>query len=243
MTEWPKRMGLFLVILFAVLGAASAGAQATGDPSANEVLILDLEGPINPGSALYVERGILEAELRGAALVILRVDTPGGLASSMRTMVKAILNSPVPVVVYVGPRGAGAASAGVMVTVAGHVAAMAPGTNIGAAHPVTAGGKDMQEEMSKKVVNDMASYGRGIAEEKGRNGEWVEEAIRDYSGTVLVVSHDIGFVSSFVNRVACVNRFVETHRPAEMTGESIEALYGAPMRMVHQAHHHREDER
>jgi len=79
----------------------------------------------------------------------------------------------------VGPKGAGAASAGVMITVAGHIAAMAPDTNIGAAHPVTAGGKDIDKTMSEKVVNDMASYGRGIAENKGRNGEWVERAIRE----------------------------------------------------------------
>jgi membrane-bound serine protease (ClpP class) len=144
-----------------------------------EVMIIDLEGPINPGTATFLVRGIKEAEERGSVLVIIRLDTPGGLATSMRTMVKAILNSSVPVVVYVAPSGAGAASAGVMVTVAAHVAAMAPGTNIGAAHPVTAGGKDIEKTMSEKVVNDMASYGRGIAQEKGRNAEWVEKAIRE----------------------------------------------------------------
>ena len=110
---------------------------------------------------------------------MIRLDTPGGLASSMRTIVKAILNSAVPVAVYVGPSGAGAASAGVMVTVAAHIAAMAPGTNIGAAHPVGAGGKDIDKTMSEKVVNDMAAYARSIAEEKGRSGEWVEKAIRE----------------------------------------------------------------
>jgi membrane-bound serine protease (ClpP class) len=144
-----------------------------------EVTIIDLEGPINPGTATFMVRGIEEAEEGGSVLVIIRLDTPGGLATSMRTMVKAILNSSVPVVVYVAPSGAGAASAGVMVTVAAHVAAMAPGTNIGAAHPVTAGGKDIEKTMSEKVVNDMASYGRGIAQEKGRNAEWVEKAIRE----------------------------------------------------------------
>jgi membrane-bound serine protease (ClpP class) len=143
------------------------------------VLILELEGPINPGTAMYTARGIDIAKEQNMALIVLRLDTPGGLASSMRTIVKAILNSPIPVVVYVGPTGAGAASAGVMITVAGHIAAMAPSTNIGAAHPVTAGGKDIDSTMSEKVVNDMASYARGIAEEKGRNGEWVEEAIRE----------------------------------------------------------------
>ncbi len=144
-----------------------------------DVFIMELEGPINPASAMYVKRGIETASEKGAALVVIRLDTPGGLASSMRTIVKAILNSPVPVAVYVAPSGAGAASAGVMVTVAAHVAAMAPGTNIGAAHPVGAGGKDIDKTMSEKVVNDMAAYARCIAEEKGRNGEWVEKAIRE----------------------------------------------------------------
>jgi len=142
-------------------------------------MIVELEGTINPGTAMFVTRGMEEAEDKGAKIIIIRLDTPGGLATSMRTIIKAMLNSPIPVVVYVGPMGAGAASAGVMITVAAHVAAMAPGTNIGAAHPVTAGGKDIESTMSEKVLNDMASYARGIAEDKGRNGEWVEKAIRE----------------------------------------------------------------
>ena len=153
--------------------------HTTGWARDREVLVIDLEGPINPANATFLKRGLEEAESIEAALVIVRLDTPGGLASSMRTMVKGILNSPIPVVVYVAPKGAGAASAGVMVTVSAHVAAMAPGTNIGAAHPVTAGGKDIEKTMSEKVVNDMASYGRGIARDKGRNAEWVEKAIRE----------------------------------------------------------------
>jgi len=167
----------------AFIGLVAFAMFLSGEPVAalagNEVMIIELEGPISPGNALYVTRGLEEARKQGAKLCILRLDTPGGLGSSMRTIVKAILNSPVPVAVYVGPRGAGAASAGVMVTVAGHIAAMAPGTNIGAAHPVTAGGKDIGKTMSKKVVNDMAAYARGIAEDKGRNGDWVEKAIRE----------------------------------------------------------------
>ncbi len=150
-----------------------------GVTNEREVMIIELEGAIGPATATFLNRGLEKAEDKGAVLVIVRLDTPGGLASSMRTMVKAILNSRVPVVVYVSPQGAGAASAGVMVTVAAHVAAMAPGTNIGAAHPVTAGGKDMEKTMTEKVVNDMASYGRGIAQQKGKNAEWVEKAIRE----------------------------------------------------------------
>jgi membrane-bound serine protease (ClpP class) len=179
MTKY-RAVALFYFVLVGIcfLGLFVLGAPQ-GALAGNEVLIIELEGPINPGTAIYVERGLKEADKRNAALSIIRIDTPGGLGSSMRTIIKAILNSPVPVVVYVGPKGAGAASAGVMITVAGHVAAMAPDTNIGAAHPVTAGGKDIDKTMSEKVVNDMASYGRGIAENKGRNGEWVEKAIRE----------------------------------------------------------------
>ena len=168
---------ILLVSLFSpglpVLG--TTGMALAGD----EVMIIELEGPINPGTAIYVVRGLERAKDQGVALAIIRLDTPGGLASSMRSIIKAILNSPIPVVVYVGPSGAGAASAGVMITVAGHIAAMANGTNIGAAHPVSTGGKDIGGTMSEKVVNDMAAYARGIAENKGRNGEWVEKAIRE----------------------------------------------------------------
>jgi len=150
-----------------------------GVSNEREVMIIEIEGAISSGAATSLTRGIKEAEDRGAGLVIIQLDTPGGLVVSMKTMVKTIMNSSVPVVVYVAPKGAGAASAGVLVTVSAHIAAMAPGTNIGAAHPVTAGGEDIQKTMSEKVVNDMASYGRGIAQERGRNGEWVEKAIRE----------------------------------------------------------------
>jgi membrane-bound serine protease (ClpP class) len=183
------------------LGILIAGTPV-GALAENEVVIIELEGPINPGTALYVEKGMEEAEKRGAVLSIIRLDTPGGLASSMRTIVKAILNSQIPVVVYVAPKGAGAASAGVMVTIAAHIAAMAPGTNIGAAHPVMAGGKDIGKTMSEKVLNDMASYGRGIAEEKGKNGEWVEKAIREsvsITAEEALENHVIDLVAKDVN--------------------------------------------
>jgi membrane-bound serine protease (ClpP class) len=169
-------MGPFALalILFQFLYWAPAGLSSEG-----EVMIIDIVGAISPGSAAFLKRGIEEAEEREVHLVVIQLDTPGGLGSSMRTMVKSILNSTVPVVVYVAPKGAGAASAGVMITVAAHVAAMAPGTNIGAASPVTAGGGEIQGTMSRKVMNDMASYGRGIAKDKGRNADWVEKAIRE----------------------------------------------------------------
>src|SRR5512136_1062906 len=168
------------LIIAGLLCLALVGMGKTvGLTKGGEVRIIELEGPINPGAAAFLTRGLEDAEKSGVELIIIRLDTPGGLVPSMRTMVKGIMNSTVPVVVYVAPKGAGAASAGVMITVSAHVAAMAPGTNIGAAHPVGAGGKDIDKDMSEKVVNDMASYGRGIAQDKGKNADWVEKAIRE----------------------------------------------------------------
>jgi len=145
----------------------------------NTAMVIELEGAISPGTDQFVIRNIKHAEKNEYPLVIIRLDTPGGLDTSMRNIVKTILNSSVPVVVYVAPRGARAASAGVMITIAAHVAAMAPQTNIGAAHPVAAGGKEIDKTMSEKVVNDMVAYARSIAKDRGRNQDWVEKAIRE----------------------------------------------------------------
>jgi membrane-bound serine protease (ClpP class) len=185
------RLRICYWITLLVLGFFCADA-ALAD-GAGDVVVIEFEGAINPGTATYVKRGIEQAAESGAEAVVIQLDTPGGLASSMRSIIKEIMNSPVPIVVFVSPKGAGAASAGVMVTVAGHIAAMAPGTNIGAAHPVMAGGKDIGKAMSEKVVHDMAAYGRGIAEERGRNGDWVERAIRESVSITAeeAVSHSV----------------------------------------------------
>ncbi len=190
-------LGAFILVALNLLTPVGSSAET-------KVMIIDLEGPINPGTATFLTRGLEEASRRGSALVIIRLDTPGGLASSMRTMVKAIMNSSIPIVVYVAPRGAGAASAGVLVTIAANIAAMAPGTNIGAAHPVTAGGKDIEKTMSEKVVNDMASYARGIARDRGRNAEWVEKAIREsvsITADEALKKHVIDLVASDVDEL------------------------------------------
>lgn len=161
-------------------------------------MVIELEGAINPGIAQFVTRGIKQAETTKQTMVIIRLDTPGGLDPSMRSIVKAILNAQLPVVVYVAPRGARAASAGVMITIAAHVAAMAPQTNIGAAHPVTAGGKEISKTMSEKVVNDMVAYARGIAKERGRNADWVEKAIRES----VSITGDVAVKNNVVDMVA-----------------------------------------
>jgi membrane-bound serine protease (ClpP class) len=142
------------------------------------IKVIRIEESINPGTAAFLERGTQQAVQDEAALLVVELDTPGGLVTSMRTMVKTIMNAPVPVAVFVSPSGAQAASAGVFVVLAADIAAMAPGTNIGAAHPVVAGGKEMDETMDTKVVNDLVAFIKSIATRRGRNAEWAEEAVR-----------------------------------------------------------------
>ena len=142
---------------------------------AAEVVVLTYAGAIGPMSAEYIQRGIGEAEARRAAAVILRLDTPGGLDSSMRQIIQRMMNARVPVIAYVAPRGARAASAGCLIVLAADVAAMAPGTNIGAAHPVQITG----QAVSEKVVNDAVAYARALASAQNRNADWAEKAVRE----------------------------------------------------------------
>jgi membrane-bound serine protease (ClpP class) len=168
-----NRLFLSAAILLLVIGPNLCPAAQ------QEVLIMQVADAISPGTADFIKSGIRTAEEQGAACLIIELDTPGGLAESMRMIVQNILASRVPVVVYVAPSGARAASAGVMITMAADVAAMAPGTNIGAAHPVGVGGKDIDGTMSEKVINDMVAQARSVAEKRGRNADWVEDAIRE----------------------------------------------------------------
>lgn len=165
--------------LWLLVGAALLFAPLVAGAAAPEVYVLNASGPVNPGLVDFLVTGIEKAEKDGAAVVVIALDTPGGLADSMREIVKSIFASPVPVVVFVSPGGARAASAGVMITMAADVAAMAPGTNIGAAHPVGMGGQDIDESMAEKVTNDMVAYSSSIAARRGRNAEWAEKAVRE----------------------------------------------------------------
>ena len=170
-----KAKNLIIVLLpFFVPILINAAGAAKGD-----IYIVKVADAISPGIAEFIDNSIDRAEKEEAACVIIELDTPGGLAESMRIIVQKILGSTVPVVVYVSPPGARAASAGVMITMAADVAAMAPGTNIGAAHPVGAGGQDIGGTMPEKVINDMVAQAKSVAEKRGRNQKWVEQAIRE----------------------------------------------------------------
>jgi membrane-bound serine protease (ClpP class) len=169
----PKILIIALLPFLVPLLINVAGA-AKGD-----IYIVKVADAISPGVAEFIDNSIAKAEKEEAACIIIELDTPGGLAESMRIIVQSILGSTVPVVVYVSPSGARAASAGVMITMAADVAAMAPGTNIGAAHPVGAGGQEIGGTMSEKVINDMVAQAKSVAEKRGRNQKWVEQAIRE----------------------------------------------------------------
>jgi membrane-bound serine protease (ClpP class) len=169
---------LFVTIFFMMILTAVSLTPAMAADQTPTIVVLDVNGVINPFSARYLERGLGIAQQENASLVVMVLDTPGGLESSMREMVQSMLQSPIPVVVFVSPEGARATSAGLFLLMAGDVAAMAPATNVGAATPVALGG-EMDEVMSGKAISDAAAFVRSLAERRGRNVDWVEAAVRE----------------------------------------------------------------
>ncbi len=179
----------------------SIAEKKKDEPMPKEVIVITVNGVINPVTAEYITKSIKKAVKKGSEGLIIELDTPGGLDTSMRDIVKEIIGSEVPVIVYVAPSGARAASAGVFITLAAHIAAMAPGTNIGAAHPVALGEK-MDKTMAEKVTNDAAAYIKSIAEKRGRNVRWAEDAVRksvSATETEALKNHIIDLVSKDIN--------------------------------------------
>lgn len=176
------RRAILLAAALAFSAAPSPGETqrpAPGGSPPAPVMVATIKASVNPVTADYLAWAIERAGEEKAGLLVVQLDTPGGLDQAMRDMVQEIIGSPVPVAVYVAPSGARAASAGVLITLAADIAAMAPGTNIGAAHPVSVGGGGMDNTMARKVENDAAAYARSLAEKKGRNPAWAESAVRE----------------------------------------------------------------
>jgi membrane-bound serine protease (ClpP class) len=170
----PLKAGLLLILLASAL-ALAAPVKNSSQP---RVHLISIDGTINPAVDDFIREGIARARLEGAKALIIQLDTPGGLLESTRSIVKEMLGSPVPLIVYVAPSGSGAASAGTFITMAAHIAAMAPGTNIGAAHPVAGSGEEVKGVMGEKIENFTASFGETIAQKRGRNTDWAIQAVR-----------------------------------------------------------------
>jgi membrane-bound serine protease (ClpP class) len=167
------RRYLFFAVVFFVLIGTVVFAQEKGP-----VYSIEVDGIVNPATAKFIVDSVDQATREGGQCIIIQLDTPGGLMESMRIIIKKFLSSGIPIIVYVAPSGARAASAGVFVTMAANIAVMAPGTHIGAAHPVSLGEGKESDTMTEKVVNDAVSYIKSIAKARGRNGEWGENAVR-----------------------------------------------------------------
>ncbi len=173
-----KTISILIFLLFLPAGGEGLGQACSAEqPPGKSIPVVTLAGSINPAVAEFVVRQIAKAEKEKAPALVIQLDTPGGLDTSMRTIVQGLLNAQIPVVVFVSPSGARAASAGVMIVLAADVAAMAPGTNIGAASPVNIGGKDIEKTMARKVENDMVAYVRSIAAQRQRNADWAAGAV------------------------------------------------------------------
>ena len=170
---------IFFLALLVISVAAGVGGSLSTAASPTTVEVLTVDGIIVPVIADYIDRGISQAEENGAVVCIIELHTPGGLLDSTERIVQSIMNADVPIVVYVSPKAAWAASAGTFITLSAHIAAMTPGTTIGAAHPVAGGGEEIPEDQMKKIVEFSAKWMRTIAEERGRNMEEAELAVTE----------------------------------------------------------------
>ena len=173
-----RRLRVVILALVALCALTSLAGPVTGDES-QKVVVIEVDGTIVPVIAQYVDRGITLAEETGAAACVIKLNTPGGLLTATEDIVSTIMNADVPVVTYVSPKGAWAASAGTFITLASHVAAMTPGTTIGAAHPVAGGDQEIPEDQMKKITEFSAKWMRTIAEDRNRNAEEAELAVTE----------------------------------------------------------------
>lgn len=220
----PRRtVALLTTLVPLVLLGASAGAQG---PLTGTVVEVPLQGVVDPFVADHIVREIDRAGSAGAAAVLLTIDTPGGLESSMRAITQAVLNAGIPVIAYVAPAGARAASAGTFILLAAHVAAMAPGTNVGAAHPVGLQGAIASE----KATNDAAAYIRSLAETRGRNADWAEDAVRRSVSASASEALELGVIDLVAPNVPSLLRELDG-RPIELAdGRTVTlATTGAPI--------------
>jgi membrane-bound serine protease (ClpP class) len=226
-TTIARRMLLVLAVL---AGGVLLAVPATGQGPERPVLVADLDGTIDPATSGWTADAIEQAAERDARLLVLRMDTPGGLDASMRDIVRGVLASPVPVAVWVAPDGARAASAGMYITLAGHVAAMAPQTNIGSATPVTlGGGGDEDEVMGRKVRNDAAAYAAALAEGRGRDAQLAERMVRDAENVTAPQALEAGLIDVVAGDVRTLLAEIDGKRVQGPSPEPVLRTAGAPV--------------
>lgn len=220
---------LFLYVCIAILWNATG--NSAGSDVSTEVILFEIKGAISPAVNDYLAKGLEKARDGNADLIILQMDTPGGLDTSMRDIIKNILASPIPVITYVAPEGARAASAGTYILYASHVAAMSPATNLGAATPISIGGlpgssdppgkqKDKDNDqlptndaatLKRKVINDATAYIRSLAERHGRNADWAEEAVRSAVSLSAQEALDLGVIDFIAGDAADLLDQIDGH--------------------------------
>jgi membrane-bound serine protease (ClpP class) len=217
-----------LVAAAAGLALTLAAAAPQGPEAPRPVHVIRLEGVIAPSATQIITASLKQAQQERAVALVIELDTPGGLDVSMRAIIKDMMASEVPVVVYVSPSGARAASAGAFLTLAAHIAAMAPGTNIGAAHPVNMGG-EMDKEMARKVTNDAAAYIRSIAEKRGRNVKWAEDAVRRSVSVTEKEALRLGVIDLVSERLEDLLAKIDGRRVEVPSGPVTLRTKGAPL--------------
>lgn len=223
---WAKGVVvLLLTLLLALTGLAWVQAQ-----SGQAVVILEVRGVIDPVVAQYLKHGLDTANRTDALLVVILLDTPGGLDTAMREIVQAILNSDTPIVVYVEPSGARAASAGVFIAMSAHLAAMAPGTNIGAAHPLAVGSEgEPASTLEDKLTNDAVAYLQAIAQQRGRNADWAEAAVRQSASLTAQQAVDRQVVDLVATDLAGLLAQLDGRRVVTRSGERRLDVAAAPL--------------
>jgi membrane-bound serine protease (ClpP class) len=223
------RLSAFVALV--AIGTALAGGCGSEDAPEGAVHVLHADGTVGPIMERYLDRGIGRAEDNGGKLVVIELDTPGGLDSSMRDIVKRIERATVPVAVFVWPVGGRAASAGTFITMAGHLAVMAPNTSIGAASAINSDGTDIEGDLGRKVENDAVAFIRGIAELRGRNADWAEDAVRDAVAVNQNDAVELNVVDYVANDLPDLLRQAEGRmfelRPGTMV--TLEGLAEAPL--------------
>lgn len=220
---------LCIAVALALLGLWGVTASAQQGERRAPVLVAALEGAIGPAAVRHVEQVLAHAAERRAAAVVLRLNTPGGLLTSTRDITAAILASPIPVVGWVAPAGAHAASAGTFILYATHVAAMAPGTNIGAASPVGLGGEKASDTLEHKAMNDAVAFIRGLAEIHGRNAEWAETAVREAATLTAPEAARLGVVDIVAGDLDALRTALDGRRVTAGKAERILSTAGAPV--------------